>query len=741
MADEYSTKRIINLPEESGPAEGDVFVVDNESTGTKKLSITGLIDPTLTKRGQAADAKATGDALNETNERLSELQAITLKTVPSTNVIAWEQGNLKPNTGETNTSSLRIRTQIFLPSNVYKISVNDDRYRINIYGYSVSDGTYVGMWMGTEFKPYSSAYTINYKEFDMSNAVGYRVKITLLKTDGTEITPTDAQYVDFDIPLVNIDEINSAIESTDEKVEALKTEVIKTLTSDGLFTWQQGNIKPSDGTPSDSSLSIRTRNYIPSNVRKLTVTNSAYKIRIYGYLATDRTFLGLWNGTAFVAYSASGSYGFSEFSVADADGNLVRIVLYKADGTEITVSDAVYLSCDVPVVDVDAITAEITDISDNIYSDVESTELMLWSQGNFNANTGGEASSTIAIRTGYVDKSVLSVRLADADHELSIFGYNNGTYIGMWDGSRFRTGIDSAYAFHTSFDMKDAGKNNVRFRIFRTDREDILPSEGASLVCKVMAYTVDDSTPTEYMGKEISVFDNILCIGDSLIAGGGNQPAGISPDQSKASRTVDGAMYSIPTQLSKMYGMETTNWGISGATTESWYNHYSAQSWSGHDAALLYIGSNDYNYVTTQGMTIAEGAEKSYTYLKNIISKLKTDNVGIRIFLCTLNPGSTKGAYAQYRIPLIAKMRQIADEEPSVFLIDMNTYGTLETYSPYHNGHPTPIGYNLMAKEMGSYISWTINNKPQSFKWIRWIGTEYAVGDNDTPTGDLPDVG
>jgi len=63
MADEYSTKRIINLPAESGPAEGDVFVVDNESTGTKKLPITGLIDPTLSQSGQAADAKAVGDAL------------------------------------------------------------------------------------------------------------------------------------------------------------------------------------------------------------------------------------------------------------------------------------------------------------------------------------------------------------------------------------------------------------------------------------------------------------------------------------------------------------------------------------------------------------------------------------------------------------------------------------------------------------------------------------------------------
>lgn len=60
MADEMETKRIINLPAESAPADGDVFVIDNEATGTKKLPITGLIDRTLTQSGQAADAAEVG---------------------------------------------------------------------------------------------------------------------------------------------------------------------------------------------------------------------------------------------------------------------------------------------------------------------------------------------------------------------------------------------------------------------------------------------------------------------------------------------------------------------------------------------------------------------------------------------------------------------------------------------------------------------------------------------------------
>lgn len=70
MANEYSTKRIINLPSESGPADGDVFVVDNESTGTKKLPLTGLIDPTLSQERKMAGAKATGKAIATAEETL-----------------------------------------------------------------------------------------------------------------------------------------------------------------------------------------------------------------------------------------------------------------------------------------------------------------------------------------------------------------------------------------------------------------------------------------------------------------------------------------------------------------------------------------------------------------------------------------------------------------------------------------------------------------------------------------------
>jgi lysophospholipase L1-like esterase len=250
-----------------------------------------------------------------------------------------------------------------------------------------------------------------------------------------------------------------------------------------------------------------------------------------------------------------------------------------------------------------------------------------------------------------------------------------------------------------------------------------------------------NDNPCEFAGHdEICVFDKMLCIGDSLMEGGSKSP-NVTENPANAKRTVTRGMYSIPTFITKRFGVVTTNWGISGSTAKSWYNSKSVSEpdWGGYDSALIYIGSNDYTQITTGGMTVEESTAQSTTYLQNIITKLKTDNPGIRIFICTLNPGTTVGTLAPYRIPLMQAIRSIASNDASVFCIDLNEYSSFQAGSAYSNGHPTAIGYQWMFREITNYINWWIAKHPADFKWIRYIGTAKAVTDNVTPEDDDDD--
>ena len=68
-----TTKRIIALPSQSDPQEGDYLAIDNATSGTHKIPVGRIgveVDDTLTEAGKAADAKAVGDALDEIRSQI-----------------------------------------------------------------------------------------------------------------------------------------------------------------------------------------------------------------------------------------------------------------------------------------------------------------------------------------------------------------------------------------------------------------------------------------------------------------------------------------------------------------------------------------------------------------------------------------------------------------------------------------------------------------------------------------------
>lgn len=65
MADELNLKRIIELQQKTTPEEGDSFAVDNPNSGTNRITIQNILDPTFSSDLKAAPAAETKKKIDE----------------------------------------------------------------------------------------------------------------------------------------------------------------------------------------------------------------------------------------------------------------------------------------------------------------------------------------------------------------------------------------------------------------------------------------------------------------------------------------------------------------------------------------------------------------------------------------------------------------------------------------------------------------------------------------------------
>lgn len=221
---------------------------------------------------------------------------------------------------------------------------------------------------------------------------------------------------------------------------------------------------------------------------------------------------------------------------------------------------------------------------------------------------------------------------------------------------------------------------------------------------------VGNVIPTEYNGNEITVFKKGICVGDSLTKGVFNtSPSDAYTDESR----------SYPTILSRMMNTPITNAGIGGATTSDWYDAYGSTDLSGHDFAIIQLGVND-------SLSPSGWDEASNTALSNIISKLKTDNPNIKIFVATIVPAPAYHNYKQYKASEAIKAFVQNAEDEDVILVDIAKYGHELQSDAYSAQHLTAIGYQRLARDYFSMISKYISDHLDEFKWVQFIGTNNA---------------
>lgn len=224
-----------------------------------------------------------------------------------------------------------------------------------------------------------------------------------------------------------------------------------------------------------------------------------------------------------------------------------------------------------------------------------------------------------------------------------------------------------------------------------------------------------DEHPCDYKGDEISVFNKIICIGDSLTSGTFNYRVGDS-----TGHYVENAKYSYPTYLEKITGCETVNKGNGGLSSAEWYAYHQNDDLSGFDCAIIQLGVNDTIRYTTFG-------ETSQTAFTNIINKLKTENNNIKIFVANIIPATSYSntTFVEFSNDLLAWINTTYANDINVIPLDMQQYGNTKKSSTYNCGHLSALGYRRLAQDYKSYISWYIDKNKDVFKEVQFIGTDY----------------
>ena len=255
-----------------------------------------------------------------------------------------------------------------------------------------------------------------------------------------------------------------------------------------------------------------------------------------------------------------------------------------------------------------------------------------------------------------------------------------------------------------------------------------------------------NSVPTKYTGSEIQMFSRGICIGDSVTEG--------SFDNTQGGAVIK--RFSYPNNLKRLTGIDIVNAGIAGMTSQTWYEaslnsepHWGKwvnQEWvwntnpansgndvisstldySGFEFAIIHLGINDLAPTYDGTKTIDEVLVNFETYMNNIIAKLKSANNGIKIFLATIIPSYASATNPTYG-KLNDKIKEMVEYTDNAYLLDLNRYSEIATQTAYNVTHPTALGYQKLAAEIYSMISYIIKNNLDEFKSVQFIGSDYII--------------
>ena len=216
-------------------------------------------------------------ALDNINKDIEKL-GVDVNNVASLELNAediWEIGAINVTTGKNDNTRTRLRTKSYLNKYVSYIKTYN-RYRFYLLAYD-ADGTYVGVWNGTEFgSPSTMLNEFNlYNERQKHPSYQYRV---ILRYSDTE--------TDISLDAYKNITLKNAIFS-----ECSKKDNLENLNNADL--WESGYILPTTGVKGDLASRLRTIGYIDDMVDTVIVKGNN-KVWLYAY-DVNGNYVGAWN--------------------------------------------------------------------------------------------------------------------------------------------------------------------------------------------------------------------------------------------------------------------------------------------------------------------------------------------------------------------------------------------------------------------------------------------------------------
>lgn len=147
-------------------------------------------------------------------------------------------------------------------------------------------------------------------------------------------------------------------------------------------------------------------------------------------------------------------------------------------------------------------------------------------------------------------------------------------------------------------------------------------------------------------------------------------------------------------------------------------------NYSNFDFAIIHLGINDLG-MKEESVTIDQAVATFETNINKIISALKTNNKGIKIFLATIIPSYAPATNTGYNT-LNSKIKSIVENNENIYLLDLNKYSEIANHTAYNRIHPTALGYQKLASEIAAYISYIIRHNLDEFESVQFIGTNYV---------------